>query len=72
MTKEEIKFYKEQQKKVEDGYVFKIKTLQQEVEAKNSHINDLTNENETLREQVALLQSGLTGEEVTYLEDPLR
>ncbi|NCU30359.1 hypothetical protein EOM57_00990 [Candidatus Saccharibacteria bacterium] len=68
MTKEEIKFYKEQQQKVEEGYRFKIKTLQGEVEARDNCIQSLTDENESLREQIALLQSGLTGEEVDYLE----
>lgn len=69
MTKEEIKFYKEQQKKVEDSYLFKIKTLQGEVEAKDGYIRDLSVENEMLKDQVAHLQSGLTGEEVAYLEN---
>lgn len=67
MTKEEIKFYKEQQKKVEDGYVFKIKTLQEDLKRRDELIDSLSKENESLREQIAHLQSGLTGEEVDYL-----
>lgn len=69
MTKEEIKFYKEQQKKVEDGYVFKLKKLKEEAEAKDCLISDLARENEALKKQIEHLQSGLTGEEVTYLEN---
>lgn len=68
MTKEEIKFYKEQQKKVEAGYLFKIETLQEKLEDQDNQIRNLIAENTSLMEQVAHLQSGLTGEEIDYLE----
>lgn len=75
MTKEEIKFYKEQQKRVEEGYAFKIKALQEDIKRRDELIATLTSDNDSLKgqidslkEQIAHLQSGLTGDEVDYLE----
>lgn len=66
MTKEEIKLIKEQQRKLEDAYIGQIKALKQAVEEKDNTIRGLNRENTNLRDQIAHLQSGLTGEEIEY------
>lgn len=67
MTKEEIKFYQSQQKRIEDSYRFKIKVLEEQLKTREEEIYSLRHENAQLREQIRLLQDGLTGEENVYL-----
>lgn len=76
MTKEEIKLIKEQQAQIEKGYKYQIKRLEEdlhnakgELATAAEQINTLTKENEALRSQIQHLQSGLTGEEISYYED---
>lgn len=68
MTKDEIKFYKEQQKRVEDCLYYRINSLESQVIERDEIIQDLSRKNAELRGQIATLQSSLTGEEVEYLE----
>ncbi len=73
MTKDEIKLMKEQQAEREKGYKSQIRLLE---ENKQLYIKDigrledenaqLLHENKILKEQIAHLQSGLTGEEKDY------
>lgn len=73
MTKDEIKLMKEQQAEREKGYKNQIRLLE---ENKELYVKDigrlekekaqLREENKTLRQQIAHLQSGLTGEERDY------
>lgn len=67
MTKEEIKFYQSQQKRVEESYRFKIEVLEEQLKTREEEIYSLRHENAQLREQIRLLQDGLTGEENVYL-----
>jgi len=66
MTKEEIKLVKEQQRKLENAYVGQIEALKQAIEEKENTIRDLNRENSNLKDMIAHLQSGLTGEEIEY------
>lgn len=73
MTKDEIKLMKEQQADREKGYKSQIRLLE---ENKELYIRDISRleeekaqllqENKLLKEQIAHLQSGLTGEERDY------
>ncbi len=73
MTKDEIKLMKEQQADREKGYKSQIRLLE---ENKELYIRDISRleeekaqllqENKLLKEQIAHLQSGLTGEEKDY------
>lgn len=66
MTKEEIKFWKDNQKKLENAYKGQIDALKQTLEEKNRVIARQSSRIHLLEEQVELLQSGLTGEEKEY------
>lgn len=66
MTKEEIKFWKDNQKKLENAYKGQIDALKQTLEEKNRVIARQSSRIHSLEEQVELLQSGLTGEEKEY------
>ena len=66
MTKEEIKFWKDNQKKLENAYKGQIDSLKQTLEEKNRVIARQSSRIHSLEEQVELLQSGLTGEEKEY------
>lgn len=73
MTKDEIKLMKEQQTEREKGYKNQIRLLEENKELYAKDIGrlekekaQLQEENKTLREQIAHLQSGLTGEEKDY------
>lgn len=66
MTKEEIKFWKDNQKKLENAYKDQIDALKQTLEEKNRVIARQSSRIHSLEEQVELLQSGLTGEEKEY------
>lgn len=68
MTKEEIKFYQSQQKRIEDSYRFKIEVLEDQLKIREDEIYSLRHENAQLKEQIRLLQDGLTGEEEAYLD----
>lgn len=68
MTKEEIKFYQSQQKRIEDSYRFKIEVLEDQLKIREDEIYSLRHENAQLKEQIKLLQDGLTGEEEAYLD----
>lgn len=66
MTKEEIKFWKDNQKKLENAYKDQIDALKQTLEEKNRVIARQSSRIHSLEEQVELLQSSLTGEEKEY------
>lgn len=66
MTKEEIKFWKDNQKKLENAYKGQIDALKQTLEEKNQVIARQSSRIHSLEEQIELLQSGLTGEEKEY------
>ena len=66
MTKEEIKFWKDNQRKLENAYIGQIDALGQALEEKNKTIAHLNSKVASLEEQIELLQSGLTGEEKEY------
>lgn len=68
MTKDEIKFYQSQQKRIEDSYRFKIEVLEDQLKIREDEIYSLRHENAQLKEQIKLLQDGLTGEEEAYLD----
>lgn len=76
MTKEEIKLMKEQQAKIEAGYKYQLKRLEEELQtaksellATNEALLETERENQELRAQIQHLQSGLTGEERSFYED---
>jgi hypothetical protein len=73
MTKDEIKLVKEQQAEREKGYKNQIRLLEENKQLYVKDISRLENEkaqlleeNRLLKEQIAHLQSGLTGEERDY------
>lgn len=73
MTKDEIKLVKEQQAEREKGYKNQIRLLEENKQLYTKDISRLENEkaqlleeNRLLKEQIAHLQSGLTGEERDY------
>lgn len=73
MTKDEIKLMKEQQADRERGYKNQIRLLEENKELYVKDISrleeekaQLLQENKLLKEQIAHLQSGLTGEERNY------
>jgi regulator of replication initiation timing len=76
MTKEEIKLIKEQQAQIEKGYKYQIKRLEEDLQTAKGElstaaeqVDTLSRENEALRSQIQHLQSGLSGEEISYYED---
>lgn len=76
MTKEEIKLMKEQQAKIEAGYKYQVKHLEEELQTAKSEalaaheaLLETERENQELRAQIQHLQSGLTGEERSFYED---
>lgn len=76
MTKEEIKLMKEQQAKIEAGYKYQLKHVEEELQiaksellATNEALLETERENQELRAQIQHLQSGLTGEERSFYED---
>ena len=76
MTKEEIKLIKEQQAQIEKGYKYQIKRLEEDLQTAKGELSTaaeqgdtLSRENEALRSQIQHLQSGLSGEEISYYED---
>ncbi len=76
MTKEEIKLMKEQQAKIEAGYKYRVKHLEEELQivkseaiAAHEALLETERENQELRAQIQHLQSGLTGEERSFYED---
>lgn len=68
MTKDEIKLIKEQQAQIKKGYDYQIKYLEECIKNVTAERDQLQQDKKQLQLQVQHLQSGLTGEEVDYLQ----
>lgn len=73
MTKDEIKLMKDQQAKIEEGYKYKVRQLEKELEeARNESSAALETtfatqrENKELRAQIQHLQSALSNDERSF------